>query len=259
MNERPDRSVLDFWNEQAKLKQFAGTKDLTAKFLEIEAIAGYIHDGMTIMEIGCGNGITAIELASRFKVNIIGVDFAEQMIVEAESIAAERKLKGTVKFFVTDVRDLPSFDTKFDLIYTERVLINLPDWTRQKKAIEDISYLLDEGGVYVMCENSQDGLDKINALRQRIDLPSITPPWHNRYFRDMELEQANIPGLKLEDIVHYSSTYYFLSRVINAWLAEQDGKQPEYDAPINRLALQLPSIGDWGQGKIWLWRRIREA
>jgi hypothetical protein len=106
-----------------------------------------------------------------------------------------------------------------------------------------------------MCENSQDGLDQINSLRQRVGLSGITPPWHNRYLRDAELEQASFPGTKLEGVNTYSSTYYFLSRIVNAWLAAQGGREPDYDDPINQLALRLPSIGSLGQGRIWLWRK----
>ena len=53
----------------------------------------------------------------------------------------------------------------------------------------------------------------------------------------------------------YSSTYYFLSRVVNAAVAAEAGEDPDYDSFINRLALKLPPMGDMGQGKIWLWRR----
>ena len=62
--------------------------------------------------------------------------------------------------------------------------------------------------------------------------------------------------MKLDGCVYYSSTYYFLSRVVNAWEAAQSGKDPDYDAPVNQLALKLPPIGDFGQGRLWLWRKV---
>ena len=178
------------------------------------------------------------------------------MVAAAIDMAAGQPLKGSVTFQVGDLETFPEFSDKFDLIYTERALINLADWTAQRKAIISIGNRLRGGGLYVMCENSQDGLDKINVLREQVGLSTITPPWHNRYIRDAEVGEASLPGLELEDIVYYSSTYYFLSRVVNAWLAQQEGKEPEYDAPINQLALQLDSFGDLGQGRIWLWRNV---
>ncbi|MEW6410568.1 MAG: formyltransferase family protein [Nitrospirota bacterium] len=259
LSENLRNNILNFWNERAILKEYAGTKDLIAKKIEIESIAQFICDGLNILEIGCGNGITAIELASRFRVNITGIDFSEKMIEEAKKLASNYTIKGVLNFLVGDVRNLPNFAQKFDLVYTERALINLPDWFSQRQAIIDITKLLVEGGCYIMCENSQDGLDKINFLRQKIGLSCIIPPWHNRYFRDSELDEFCIPGVKMEKVVHFSSTYYFLSRVVNAWLAMSEDKEPEYDAPINRLALKLPSCcGNMGQGKIWVWRKLKE-
>jgi hypothetical protein len=106
-----------------------------------------------------------------------------------------------------------------------------------------------------MCENSQDGLDQMNAVRESVGLSRITPPWHNRYLRDAEIEQTKIPGLTLERIDYFSSTYYFLSRIVNAWQAAQNGREPDYDDPMNQLALKLPRLGKFGQGRIWLWRK----
>jgi ubiquinone/menaquinone biosynthesis C-methylase UbiE len=250
----PER-VQAFWNSRAGLGQWAGSRDVIAKQLEIEVIASHVRDGMTVIEVGCGNGITAIELARRFAVKIIAVDYAQEMIAAAKAMTDGMALKGSVTFMVGDVRKLPQFREAFDLAYTERVLINLPDWEAQRTAIETITGLLVTGGAYAMCENSQDGLDRINLLRSQVQLPRIDPPWHNRYLRDAELAQIDLSGITLESVDYYSSTYYFLSRVVNAALAAKAGSEPDYDSEINRLALRLPSIGDAGQGRVWLWRK----
>jgi ubiquinone/menaquinone biosynthesis C-methylase UbiE len=254
-----NHDVCAYWNSRAGLGQWAGTRDLIAKQLELEAISTYVCDGMRVLEVGCGNGITAIELARRHKVEILGIDFAKEMITAANAMLASQQLKGSARFQVVDVQRLSNLDEQFDLIYSERVLINLPDWGTQKQAILDITKLLVHGGLYVMCENSRDGLDQLNSIRARAGLRSVVPPWHNRYLRDAEINEINFPGVTLEGINYYSSTYYFLSRVVNAYLAAQEGKDPDYDAPINQLALRLPSIGALGQGRIWLWRRLGEA
>ena len=229
--------------------------------IELETSRRYLLDevkcvaGARILEVGCGNGITALEIARRHRVQITAIDFAAEMIAAAKKLAEGQVLPGSVEFRVGDVRQMESFSHRFDLIYTERVLINLPDWPSQRQALADITALLAPGGVYAMCENSQDGLDGINGLRTRVGLPAITPPWHNRYFRNAELATVNLPEVKLKEVQHYSSTYYFLSRVVNAALAAREGKEPEYEAAVNQLALQLPPIGEFGQGQLWLWRK----
>lgn len=247
-------AVLNFWNECASLKERAGTNDLIAKQLEIEAIAKYVGDGQRILEVGCGNGITAAELAARFAVDIIAVDYAGEMIAEAQELHATRPLKGQLAFGECGIENLAAVNGEFDLVYTERVLINLPDWNSQRQAIEAVGDKLRPGGKYIMCENSQDGLDGINAVRAANDLPVIVAPWHNRYMIDAELQQ-DVRGLMLIDIDYYSSTYYFLSRIVNAAVARQEGREPAYDSAINKLALSTPALGSFGQGRIWVWEK----
>jgi ubiquinone/menaquinone biosynthesis C-methylase UbiE len=261
MSQKDDfqNSVLQFWNSRAGLNKWAGTNDTIAKQLEIETIANYAHDGLRILDFGCGNGITAMELARRYDVRVLGIDYAEEMINAANDLANNQNFKGSIQFQVGDIRSLAQISEKFDLVYTERTLINLPDWSAQRDAIIALGSLLANDGVYVMCENSQDGLDQINALRERIGCTKITAPWHNHYLKDADIQKSSFPGLKLEAINYYSSTYYFLSRVVNAYLAQQDGKEPEYESPVNQLALQLPAIGELGQGRIWLWRKASGA
>ena len=248
-------SVLEFWNQRANLAELAGTTDLMAKQLEIEIISKHIKAGQKILEIGCGNGMTAIELARRFNIDITGIDFSEKMISEARRLASENHLMGRLTFDVGDVRDLSNITARYDLIFTERVLINLLDWPAQAKAIKDIIALLKPGGRYLMCENSRDGLDRINMYRESCGLTRIDPPWHNRYLLEKEVLCLEIDGARLMGVEDYSSTYYFISRVVNAWLAAQEGIEPQYDAKINQLGLLLPPMGDFGQGKLWIWEK----
>lgn len=244
-----------FWNSRAHLGLQAGTQDVIAKKLEIEAMAEHVKDGMTILDVGCGNGVTAIELARRYAVTVTGMDNAENMVTAAQEMAAKETLKGSVQFLVGDVTRLPTSLQKFDVVYTERTLINLSDTRTQQKAIGDIAQLLTTGGRYLMCENSRKGLRRINELRASIGLSEIQMPWHNCYIDDDAMQRLSLPSVVLECVVDFSSTYYFLSRVVNAALAAQRGEEPKYDDPINALALQLPALMEGlGQTKLWIWR-----
>lgn len=256
-------AIAEFWDDRASLEEQAGTRDLIAKQLELEAIAKYVKDGMRVLDAGCGNGLTALELARRYDIEMVAVDKSEKMVFAAMDRAdsLQTDLQSSIKFRPADVLDLPDDLGMFDLIYTERVLINLPDQEQRNKAMVGLCNLLKPGGLYVMCENSQDGLDRLNRLRVPLGLPEIVPPWHNHYLtedKDIDGFEKAVAGLAVHlwsDDNDYSSTYYFLSRIVNAALAAQEGREPDYDSPINKLALKLPSMGDLGQGRIWLWRR----
>ena len=262
MSSQPPQSraekVRAHWDNRAALGETGGTQDRILKHLEMKAIQARVRDGMRVLDAGCGNGVTALDIAGNLDVDLVGFDFASQMVSAAQEATSQldQEKRGRVQFCAGDVLSLPEDLGTFDLIYTERVLINLPDWASQRQAIESLLGLLREGGVYIMCENSQDGLDRLNVLRRDVGLHQIDPPWHNRYLKEQEVLEITSEALRLEEISHFTSTYYFLSRVVNAAVAARDGKEPQYDSSINQLALDLPSSGNYGQTMIWVWRMI---
>jgi len=60
----------------------------------------------------------------------------------------------------------------------------------------------------------------------------------------------------LEEVVPFSSTYHFLSRVVYASLARDKGEELKYDSDINILACKLPIVGNFGPVRLWQWRRM---
>jgi SAM-dependent methyltransferase len=248
-------NVTDYWNQRAGLGETAGTPDLIAKQLEQRAILDAVRrivptvQPSTILEVGCGRGELARRIVSLMPlVTYLAVDNAEAMIAEAQKFPHPSRLR----FQVAEVSDLRQ--GLFDCVVTERMLINLPRWDAQLVAIQAIAARLMPGGYFLMCENSQDGLHAINKARAAVGLPVIVPPWHNRYFEDALLAR-DVRCLKLVRCKRFSSTYYFLSRIVNAKLAHDAGQAPAYGSPINQLALHLPACGPYAQGRLWVWRK----
>lgn len=244
--------IQEFWNQRADLGVRAGSDDHIGKDLEINALARHIRNGMKVAEFGCGNGMTAIALASRFDVQMTCFDFAPAMIEAARELAAKAGVGNRLDFRVTDVREEQPLHQQFDVVYTQRMIINLPNWTAQSRAMRYLVSLLKPGGQLLMCENSQPALDNLNELRVQVGLDAITPPWHNIYLNDSDVAALDIQDAKLVEVDPFMATYYFLSRIVNAWQAKSEGRQPAYDAPVNHLALKLPSFGDCSQTKLWV-------
>jgi SAM-dependent methyltransferase len=235
-------TVKEHWNERATLGERAGTDDLIAKTLEQrELLDALPNQAGRVLEIGCGRGETAC-LVAEFFPNLVAIDNAPKMLLEA------RRLAPDVDFRVGDLFDI---EGEWDTIYTQRCLINIAD---QERAFRTIANHLAPGGVYLSVECSQDGLDAINEARRSLNLEPIFPPyaWH-RYLLDAEL--AKVDCLDLRECREFSSTYYFLSRVVNAALAKDEGEEPSYDAPVNKLAYDLPSHGPWSQARLWIWEK----
>lgn len=246
------------WDKQAALGATAGTQDLILKQLEQRAILQAIHNpqAIRILEVGCGRGETARKVFEDcWTSTLLAIDSSPEMIAHASEHA-----NTSLRFEVGDVMDPPQ--GPFDIIYSQRCLINLPSWEAQKQAIDAIADRLVPGGKFLMCEHSQDGFDFINDVRVDcglepmpvVMLPDGTP--RNRYLRDGQL--GLVRSLRLVECQCFSSNYYFLSRIVNARLAQDRGDAPQYDSEINRLALSLePDLVDprFAQGRLWVWQK----
>lgn len=246
---------LKFWDNRANLGYKAGSNDEILKHLEINEIKKYLKNGIKILEIGCGNGITAIEIARSFDVDVLSVDYSPKMVENAHKLLKkETNLKGRINFQVLDVRELNLKNQTFDLIISERVLINLDSFEEQLFIINNLYDILNREGTFIMCESSTRGLENINKEREKFNLERIKMPWHNNYIDDDKLE-SEMDKIKftLAEINHFSSTYYLLSRVINAHNLVSEGKEINYNSTINKMAYKLINLGEFSQTKIWKW------
>ncbi len=245
MNEKKD-----FWDTRASLGAKAGTNDLIAKQLEMNAISSYINDCDYVLDFGCGNGLAIANLDKKITANIIGIDFSTKMIEEAKNNT--KNCRNKITLIEGDHTILETIDTKFDYIYSERAIINLNSWNEQKDVIIRLVSMLSNNGKYIMCEANQDALDNINYYRKLLSLENIQQPWHNKYLSDEEVYSLNKNGVNVLEENNFSSLYYFLSRVINAAVANDKSIEPDYNSFINQLALKLPTFGNFSQSKIWV-------
>jgi len=194
-------------------------KDTNTRDMEVEEIIKYLRIIKTnyrnpkILEIGCGNGYTAGEINEKLNLGLIGIDFSEDLI----RIAKSRKLDG-VEFIVGNVLNMQFPDETFDIVFTERCLINLDSWKKQQKALNEIRRVLKVGGGFLMIEAFTDGLDNLNEARKVVGLDTIPQPFHNLYFDKLQFLQF-IKGkfekhVNLSSSENFLSSYYFGSRVL---------------------------------------------
>lgn len=255
-----DHAVKEFWDAQAtefKDSQLATNPDSHYRAFEIDQVAGYIRGKGAVLDVGCGNGFSTFEFARRFpKLKIVGVDYSQEMIDHANaSLARQGDLARRVSFRVGDVLTLSSqrdLVGRFDQVISERCVINLLTWAKQRRAILEMKKMLKPTGEIILCENTQEGLGRLNALRQKLGLFAIQVRWHNRYLREKELLPFARKTFRLKEIKNIGSMYYVISRVVYAKLADMEQKTPEYSHPINAIARQLPPAGDFSPNHIFL-------
>ena len=246
---------LDFWNSRADLGEIAGTNDFPLKNLELNLIHQKIARGASVLVVGCGNGDTLLSLAREKECRGVGIDFSEKMVNLAQSNCRGGGFDARVKFQKGAIPELPGGLGEFDYALTERCLINLDSAATQQRAFLEIMSHVKPNGHYLMIESSIQGLERTNELREIVDLERIDPPWHNVFLDETLVPKWATDEFVLEEVIPFSSTYHFLSRVVYARLAADKGETLRYDSDINMLACRLPILGNFGPARLWSWSR----
>jgi ubiquinone/menaquinone biosynthesis C-methylase UbiE len=140
--ERAKREYYDLvgaWN--LPIVHMGGLSD-SARLMEMCAIDA----DSKVLEVGCGVGYTACEIAKRYGARVVGIDLSENMIANARQRAKESKLDHLVEFRVEDVTKLPFNDESFDVVIMESFLNILGEKEVIGAALREISRVTRPGG-----------------------------------------------------------------------------------------------------------------
>lgn len=98
---------------------------------------------LTYLDVGCGNGMAAIHLATTCGFDVTGIDVDPDQIRLAQRTAGQRV---DVRFQVADATRLPFADATFDIVATNRMTHHIPGW---KTAIAEMVRVVRPGGFLV--------------------------------------------------------------------------------------------------------------
>jgi SAM-dependent methyltransferase len=246
--------VKQFWDEQARTfeaSQLATDPNTHGRDLEIRTILARLPaQRIRVLDVGCGNGFSTIQFAkARPQATFFGIDYSKEMIKHARSVLAKQpsSVRTRLNFQQGNILSIANqlSSARFDYIVSQRCIINLQHWGEQRRAILQLRLLLKRNGRILLAENTQEGLNRLNTLRVQFGLKPISVRWHNRYLPEKRLLPFLEQGFVVEDIDNFGNLYYIISRVVYAALAAREGKEPEYDHPINDIAAKLPSLGKY--------------
>ena len=104
-----------------------------------------LHDGDTVLAVGCGTGDLAIEVVKRVgsRGQVVGIDGSEEMIARARQKAQRRHL--SIEFRVEHAETLSFPDHSFDVVVSSLVFHALPS-SLKFSVLATIARVLKEGG-----------------------------------------------------------------------------------------------------------------
>lgn len=241
-------NIREYWEERAKNDSSAQstTQDYFLREIEYRVLNELIREfnPTNVIDIGCGDARTTIRLAKNYKtIFFLGCDYSESMLNNAKSNIAAAKISN----LITDCCDISKpLQGKFDMAYTTRCLINLPNWELQKKAIKHIHDLLNSGGLYVMIENFIEGHDSFNKIRNEFGLAEIPIRDHNLFFKHDHLLSYLSGNFEVIKDINISSSYYLVSRIIYSKICQDRKSPPNYFDEHHKYAALLPFCGEYG-------------
>lgn len=224
--------VLQHW-EKDEVESMYDKHCLNA---EIELIKQHIPENAKILDAGCGEGEGTFVYSAINGTVVHGADFSEKRLEKASKLLKERN---NVTLKKVDFLGEYSLDNDYDIVVTQRFLINLMEFDLQKKVLLDLMGMLKKNGKLLILEGSKTGVDSLNDFRAIFGLEPINVRWHNLFFDDEQLvEFMDQNGFKLlkEDGL---GAYFMLTRGIRPIF----DKDLNWDSDFNRFSAD-PKTGE---------------
>jgi arsenite methyltransferase len=102
-----------------------------------------LNPASRVLDVACGKGTTAIFLAKEFGCEVLGIDYGEQNVEAARSLARTEHLESRVQFERSDAESLPFSDESFDAAICECAFCTFPD---KASAAKEFFRVLRRGG-----------------------------------------------------------------------------------------------------------------
>ena len=131
-----------FWDKVAPKYAKDPISDMAAYTLTLDRMGALLHSHHQVLELGCGTGTTALELAGHVK-SYLGTDISPQMIAIATAKLSQDS-PPQLSFAVQDAGSFPS--GPHDVILALNLLHLLPDL---QEVLRQIYQALPSGGLFI--------------------------------------------------------------------------------------------------------------
>lgn len=239
-----DDFILNFYKNLAKNHGPSATssmQDETIRQVETDFILTEINDFIQrhefipkILELGCGNAYLLQRIQAQHPgISLTGLEFTPELC----EIAQSRNIPHT-QVFKGDMRKSEDYPGEFyDIVITQRSLINLGSWKEQEKVLEILHQKLRSPGLYICVESYMEPWINLNAARKEVRLPPLKPSVQNVYLKDKSRKLLRKWGhfkrpTKIPE--NALSPHFFNSRILHPLIRPQ-GARLKYTQTVKYL------------------------
>jgi len=178
-----------FWGDSYHFAIYRGSETREEALAHTEhmiATEGGFRAGMDVLDLGCGLGGPAVEIARCSGASITGIDLCEHHVCIAAGRAHLHGMKGLLRFAAGDGMQLPFRDASFDRVYVFESGCHTPD-----KALlcRECARVLRPGGEFLGLDWMQrDGMTRemqqryVEPICRHCSLPGMISPADMRDF-----------------------------------------------------------------------------
>lgn len=127
-----------------------------------------LRSGASALDLGCGAGLIAVELAAR-GMRVTACDSSPEMVTRAKQTAEGRGLAAMVEVVRADAHDLPLQTASAQLV----VALGLIPWVPEpQRAVNEMARVLEPGGTLIL---TADNALRLNVLTDPSENPLFAP------------------------------------------------------------------------------------
>jgi SAM-dependent methyltransferase len=252
-------NIKNFWQSEAA--EWGDSPQVTIRdhffrIHELQNLLSLIPQCGRLLDLGCGTGFGTLVLAKKAR-QAVGIDYSSNMIQFAKKLRDDDGYRSKimrdlcplwpiydhsdsqVSFLVRDLLDLKLEFKQFDVITGQRILINLPEFSDQMRALENIRIYAKDNTLLILTEPTVQGYARTDAYRLSFGLPELEKYWHNKYVDESSYNQWQNFGWRVVTTLSFD-TYMLFSKVI--YPAACGPSKCEFLSGANRAAMEIANL-----------------
>jgi len=162
-----NNEIRELYNSQKSILKYASAIDEVGLWeSEKIIIEKYIDKNVSIIDLGCGAGRTTINLFKLGYKNIVGIDFANNLIRYAQKYCIDNNLD--IQFDLGDVTNLPYDNNSFDAaLFSYNGLMCIPQKKNRIKTLLEIKRVLKSNSIFIFTAHNREESERLKELWQR--------------------------------------------------------------------------------------------
>lgn len=152
-----------------------------------------------ILDIGCGSGLSAIQIVQSRDCNIVGINISENQLELGMSLVKKHGLSHKIKLMKMDVHKMSFKENVFDGAYALESIMHMD----REKVLNEVHRVLKKGSLFTLCDwyikkpltLSEEKLLESTTCGRYLNIDEYYKLFHNSLFERVEIDDWSLKVL----------------------------------------------------------------